>query len=54
MIKVLFLAVVVIIVFGSVHWRTILGYGIRYLGWRLTSTATVVFGQVRNANADIH
>ena len=54
MIKYLALVLAGIIVFGIVHWRTIPVNALRYMAWRLTSTALSVNGQVRNANADIH
>ena len=54
MIKYFSLALIGIVAVGLVHWRAISVNVARYLIWRLTSTATIVKGQVRNANADIH
>lgn len=54
MIKYFSLALIGIVAVGLVYWRAISFNVARYLVWRLTSTATIIKGQVRNANADIH
>jgi pimeloyl-ACP methyl ester carboxylesterase len=39
---------------GVLYWRIIPANFVRYLVWRLTSTASIVKGQVRAGNADLH
>lgn len=54
MIKYFSLALIGIAAVGLIYWRAISVNAARYLVWHLTSTATVIKGQVRNADADIH
>jgi len=54
MIKVFSLALIGIIALGLIYWRALSVNAVRYLVWRLTSAATIIKGQVRNANANIH
>lgn len=54
MIKYFCLALIGIVAIGLFYRVAISVNVARYLIWRLTSTATIVKGQVRNANAAIH